>query len=33
MNFKLEPLDYVEIRKELEKELPPLPESLESSKP
>lgn len=33
MNYKLEPLDYVEIRKDLEKELPPLPETLESPKP
>ena len=31
MNFKLEPLDYAEIRKELEKELPQLPDSIEPS--
>ena len=33
MNFKLEPLDYAEIRKELEKELPALPERIEPSQP
>ena len=33
MNYKLEPLDYAEIRKELEKELPILPESIESGQP
>ena len=33
MNYKLEPLDYAEIRKELEKELPALPESIETSHP